>query len=135
MCPAFERVFVNTGVRAGKYLEQEKVLPEVSAGTPPSIDRSIDARLIDGQFYNAGCHADHTLGSLLGFPMSWSFLGVFLGHFCMFFPVVLQFFGRVFGTFNAKLSKFVWQCAKSYRCCAKINQKSSNWAKTALFCP
>ena len=36
MCPAFERVYVNTGVRAVggcKYLEQEKVLPEVSAGS------------------------------------------------------------------------------------------------------
>ena len=32
-CPALERVLVNTRVRAGEYLAQEKVLPEVSAGS------------------------------------------------------------------------------------------------------
>ena len=32
MFPAFERVYVDTPVRAGEYLAQEKVLPEVSTG-------------------------------------------------------------------------------------------------------
>ena len=33
MFPAFERVYVDTPVRAGEYLAQEKVLPEVSTGS------------------------------------------------------------------------------------------------------
>ena len=33
MCPAVEPVYANTRVRAGEYLAQEKVLPEVTAGS------------------------------------------------------------------------------------------------------
>ena len=76
------------------------------------------------------CHVD-ILGSFF-----WCFLTVFepsLPIFQMFLTVILRlFFGRCFGTMNAKLSKIVQEHAKTMQISAKIMQ---NCAKTEVSGP